>query len=102
MLALCLLAFAGTAWAQPREQLGEDGSYHRVGYAASPQSIETTAPLSLRGPTRSVAIVASASANLSEPWFTVPRDLLLSSGAFAGVTVIDVRSRVRVGAIVIP
>jgi hypothetical protein len=38
---------------------------------------------------RHVAIVASASGDIADPFFTDPRDQLIASGAFASVTVID-------------
>ncbi|NOT02273.1 MAG: hypothetical protein HOP29_16830 [Phycisphaerales bacterium] len=74
------------------DNLAEDGTPLTVVSGAARETVtwsaETGGPTAAGVPVVNVAIVASASGNVSDPFFTDPRDRLLLSGLFASVTII--------------
>ncbi len=86
--AVCALAAYGftPARGNDRNMIGEDGSR----YKAPTSNIvihRTVAPGASSG-LPAVAIVASASGNVTDPWFIDPHDRLVMSGAFSSVTIL--------------
>jgi hypothetical protein len=81
------LAVRSPALADSPTEMGEDGRVH-VSASQIVRSATERASASI-GPNRHVAIVASASGDISDPFFTDSRDRLIASGEFATVTVID-------------
>ena len=85
--ALALFIFACAAFAgSPSARIGEDGT------AALPlrdAALIVSYATNVAGGMPEVAIVASASTNVTDPFFIDPRDRLIESGLFSGVTVFN-------------
>ncbi len=97
-IGILLAGVAGVTADVPRKSIGEDGTALTSTGREVRQTVECVprAPFFCQPPSPSaasaavlnVAIVASASGDVTDPFFTVPQSLINASGFFATVTVI--------------
>jgi len=81
---LCAVSFAR---AQHQGDVGEDGTVWKPSNAPARSVLYNTTASGV--PVLNVAIIASASTDVTAPFFTDPQNRLIASGSFASVTVIN-------------